>query len=106
MSKFHSEQARAPLYKLISHSIMGLYGIQYDYIIHVALIATSHGSLLCHKIPSFQPPLILYIAEMWWPLTTGVLGHTELNQGHWLIIVNLWLMSVVLLISYLISLYY
>ena len=32
---------------------MGLYGSLYDYIIHVALIATSHVSL----ITSFQPPL-------------------------------------------------
>ena len=33
---------------------MGLYGSPYDYIIHVALIATSHVLL----ITSFQPPLI------------------------------------------------
>ena len=32
---------------------MGLYGSQYDYVIHVALITNSHVSL----ITSFQPPL-------------------------------------------------
>ena len=41
------------LCKSISPFTMGHYGSQYDYVIHIALIATSCTSL----ITSFQPPL-------------------------------------------------
>ena len=37
----------------------GHYGSQYDYITHVALIASSRVS----QITSFQPPLSLFILE-------------------------------------------
>ena len=67
--KYHSRRSRAHLAvstervlfqtntgclcKSISPFTMGLYGSPYDYVIHVALIATSHVSLII----SFRPPL-------------------------------------------------
>ena len=53
---FCFKQARAPYCKSISPFTMGLNGSSYDYIIHVALIAT----FACSRallITSFQPPL-------------------------------------------------
>ena len=38
---------------------MGLYGSPYDYVIHVAIIATSRIPL----ITSFQPPLARYVDQ-------------------------------------------
>ena len=53
--------------KLVSHFTIGFNGSLYDYIIHVALIAIPHTSL----ITSFQPPLAVTV----WLSYTGGLAH-------------------------------